>query len=47
LNEIEKGENELESLIGRLKACGKTNPMREQLASSLESIMSHVAFFIG
>ena len=28
MNEIERGKNELEALIGRLKACGKTNFMR-------------------
>ena len=47
INEIERGKNELEALIGRLKACGQTNPMRSQLASSLESIMTHVAFISG
>lgn len=43
LNEIERGKNELEAIIGKLKACGKPNPMKAQLTSSLESIMSHVA----
>ena len=47
MNEIERGKNELEELIGRLKACGKTNPMRAQLASSFESIMTHVASISG
>ena len=47
INEIERGKNELEALIGRLKACGQTNPMRAQLASSLESIMTHVASVNG
>ena len=43
MNEIEREKNELDSIIGRLKVCKKTNPMRAQLASSLEPIMSHVA----
>ena len=47
INEIERGKNELEALIDRLKVFGKTNPMREKLASSLESIMTHVAFVSG
>ena len=47
INEIERGKNELEALIGRLKACGQTNPMRAQLASSLESIMTHVTYVSG
>ena len=47
INEIERGKNELEALIGRLKARGQTNPMRAQLASSLDSIMTHVAFVNG
>ena len=47
MNEIERGKNELEEIIGRLKYCKKMNPMREQLASSLESIMSHVAYVSG
>ena len=47
MNEIERGKNELEEIISRLKSCGKTNPMRAQLESSLESIMSHVAFISG
>ena len=47
INEIERGKNELEALIDRLKACGQTNPMRAQLASSLESIMTHVASVSG
>ena len=42
INEIERGKNELEELIGRVKYFGQTNPMRAQLASSLESIMTHV-----
>ena len=45
MNEIEREKNELEAIIGRLKFCKKTNPMRAQLASSLEPIMSHAAFF--
>lgn len=28
MNEIERGKNELETLIGRLEACGQTNMMR-------------------
>ena len=47
INEIERGKNELEALIGRLKACGQTNSMRAQLASSLESIKTHIAFVSG
>ena len=47
INEIERGKNELEVLIVRLKACGQTNPMRAQLASSFESIMTHVASVSG
>ena len=47
MNEIERGKNELEAIIGMLKACGQTNLMRAQLASSLESIMTHVAFVSG
>ena len=47
MNEIERGKNELEAIIGRLKACGQTNPMRAQLASSLKSIMTHVAYVSG
>ena len=47
MNEIESGKNELEALIGRLKDCGQANPMRAQLASSLESIMNHVASISG
>ena len=47
MNEIERGKNELEALIGRLKFFGQTNLMRAQLASSLESIMTHVAYISG
>ena len=47
MKEIEKGKNELEKIIGRLKAYGQTNPMRAQLASSVESIMTHVASVSG
>ena len=43
INEIERGKNELKTLIDRLKACGQTNLMRAQLASSLKSIMTLVA----
>ena len=46
-NEIERGKNELEALIGRLKTCGQTNQMRAQLASSLESIKTHIASVSG
>ena len=28
MNEIERGKNELEAIIGRLKACGNTSPIR-------------------
>ena len=38
INEIERGKIELEGLIGQLKEFGQTNPMRAQLASSLESM---------
>ena len=44
---MERGKNELEALIGRLKVCGQTNPMRAQLASSLKSIMTHVTSVSG
>ena len=47
MNEIEREKNELEALIGRLKACGQTNLMRAQLASPLKSIMTHVAYISG
>ena len=47
MNEIKRGKNKLEVIIGRLKACGQTNPMRAQLASFLESIMTHTAFVSG
>ena len=47
MNEIESGRNELEEIIGRLEAYKNTNPMRAQLPSALESIMSHVASING
>lgn len=47
MNEIERGKIELEAIISRLKAFRKTNPMRAQLPSSLEFIISHVAFVSG
>ena len=47
MNEIEREKNELEALIGRLKDYGQTNPMRAQLASSLESIMTHITSVSG
>ena len=45
INEIERGKIELEGLIGWLKQAGQTNPMRAQLASSLESIKTQIASF--
>ena len=47
INEIERGKTKLQALIGRLKKCGKTNPMRAQLASSLESIKTHIPSVSG
>ena len=47
MNEIERGKNELEALIGRLKACGKTNLIRAQSTFSLESIMTHITYVSG
>ena len=38
INEIERGKTKLEGLIGWLKESRLTNPMRAQLALSLESI---------
>lgn len=47
INEIERGKTELEGPIGQLKQCGQTNPMRAQLALSLESIKTHIANVSG
>ena len=47
MNEIKRRKNELEAPIGRLKSFGQINLMRAQLASSLESIMTHVASVSG
>ena len=47
INEIERGKIELERLIARLKESGQTNPMRAQLASSLESINTQIASVSG
>ena len=47
INEIERGKTELERLIAWLKESKKTNPMRAQLASSLESINTQIASVSG
>ena len=47
MNEIERGKTQLEAIIGGLKSCGKTNPTRAQLTSSLEFIVSQVASVSG
>ena len=47
INEIERGKTKLEGLIGRLKECRQTNPMRAQLGSFLESIKTQIASVSG
>ena len=47
INDIERGKTELERVIARLKESGQTNPMRAQLASSLESINTQIASVSG
>ena len=47
MNQIQRGQKELESLINRLKDSNGTNPGRERLAKSLEAILTHVSMVSG